>query len=84
MKEIHGVRVKRLTALGPADDQEVEVEDFGGGVLLRMGASPFPAMLTPDEARFLARALNASADRAALRVRMSTSAERAAWRARRR
>ncbi len=63
MKEIHGLRVKKATAGGDEDGQEVEVEDYGAAILLRLGTSAFPAVLTPDEGRFLAKALNAAADR---------------------
>jgi hypothetical protein len=63
MNEVHGMRVKKLTAGGPVDDQLVEIEDAAPHVYLRLGTSGFPAVLTSDEARFLARALNAAARR---------------------
>lgn len=69
MKEIHGLRVKKATAMGPVDGQVVEVEDYGDLIGLRLDTSSFPAVLTPEEARFLARALDAAADRIAPRAR---------------
>ena len=65
MKEIHGLRVRKATALGPVDGQAVKVEDYGDLIGLSLDTASFPAVLTPEEARFLARMLNAAADRIA-------------------
>lgn len=63
VREIHGVRAKKLTAVGATDQQEVTVEDGVGVVILGLGSHAFPAALTPEEAREIADRLRDAADR---------------------
>lgn len=63
MKEIHGLAGVRKVALGTGATQSVAVEDADEGVRLSLASSSFPAELTPQEARYVAAQLIASADR---------------------
>lgn len=66
MREIHGIAgVRKVTASNaPNDRQDVGVIDAAGMVRLTLSACSYPADLTPDEARWLAKQLVASARRA--------------------
>ena len=65
MKETHGLaRVGKVTMGGGGDTQTVMVTDGPNGlVYLSLSTSDYPASLTPEEARFLAGQLVASAGR---------------------
>lgn len=63
MNEIHGLRVKRLSAVGAVDQQKILVEDWNGMVTLSLSSSSFPAAMTIEEAREIARQLIACAER---------------------
>ena len=63
MREIHGVRSKRMSVAGAVDEQAVTVEDGKHCVLLGLSGYNFPSALTPDEARMVAKYLQASAKR---------------------
>lgn len=62
--EVHGVlRATKLSTGGYGGSQQVTVAQDGDYVRLSMDTSSFPAGLTPDEARHLARALHRLARR---------------------
>ena len=64
MKEIHGIADARKVKM-VRDEQtlDVTIEDGYGEVVLRMDGTTYPAALTPDRARYIARQLQASAAR---------------------
>jgi hypothetical protein len=63
MREIHGVAGVHKLAAFSGDIQSVRVEDGSDHVRLSLSTSSFPAGLSPVEARFVAAALIASAER---------------------
>lgn len=76
MNEIHGARVRRLSATGATDSQGCLVEDGPGYVILRLDANSYPAALSPDEAKAIAKYLRASADRVMLNSREKNWADK--------
>lgn len=63
MKEIHGVADAQRIAMARGAHQEVRVRDGHGEVELCLSECSYPAGLSPEQARFIAAALIASADR---------------------
>lgn len=63
MLEIHGLAGVQKIAVGTGDVQTVEVRDGRITVWLMLSTSTYPAALTPEEARYIAAQLVASADR---------------------
>lgn len=65
VREMHGVaRVRKVVAAAENSTQSVVITDAGEFVRIRLTACACNAELTPEEARFLADVLRASADRA--------------------
>ena len=62
MREIHGLWVGKMS-VGGGGSTTVLVEDHADHVVLRTGGEPIPPALTAEEARVIARQLNAAADR---------------------
>ena len=66
IRERHGIANARKVSVARVEDsdtQMVHVTDGFGEVLLSLGTSPFPAGMTPSQARVIARDLVASANR---------------------
>jgi hypothetical protein len=64
MQRITGIAdAMRISAVASDDRQSVTVTDGEDCVKLSLGTSSFPAGLTPEQARQIARDLRASADR---------------------
>src|SRR5690606_33788487 len=62
MRERHGIPdALKMKMFQNNEQQHVTVEDGEGLVLLRLGTSSYPAGMTPDQARMIARQLNSSA-----------------------
>lgn len=72
IQEIHGVRATKMQA-GPAEyAMPVTVWDDYSMIVLKLDGVTYPAGMTADEARLLARFLTAAADRLELRNRRGT------------
>lgn len=65
IREVHGVSGAKKVAAGVGDLQSVTVTDRPDHVRLDLGACSYPADLTLEQARFIAKQLNASAARVA-------------------
>jgi len=64
VRETHGVPDARKVQAGDGEAQQLLVIDGARGMVrLSLGACSYPADLTPEQARFIASALLASADR---------------------
>jgi len=64
MREIHGVAdCEKVQTANEKGRYPVEVTDGYGLVILNVGGQTYPAGLTPDRARYIARMLTASAGR---------------------
>jgi hypothetical protein len=63
MRERHGIADAEKTAMYSEDLQSVVVTDGDGRIELSLGASSYPAGLTPDQAIFIAKQLVAAAKR---------------------
>ncbi len=66
IREVQGIDNARKVACATvekSDTQRVTVTDGFGEVLLRLDTSSYPAGLTPDQARMLAKQLKTAADR---------------------
>jgi hypothetical protein len=63
MIEIHGLRCTKGAAIDEPGGCKITVMDDPPRVRLSLEHSSFPAMLTPDEARWFARELIRAADR---------------------
>lgn len=63
--QVHGVADvwKVTTTMAKDERQSVLVRDESGHVRLSLSACSYPVMMTPEEARFVARALQAAARR---------------------
>ena len=66
MREIHGLWVGAMS-IGRSGSTTVLVEDHVACVVLRTGGESLPPALTAEEAREIARQLNAAADRLDMR-----------------
>lgn len=63
MKEVHGVTEARKCSSGAATTQAVRVADGAQEVILALSECSYPAGLTPEQARFMAKCLVESAKR---------------------
>lgn len=66
IREVQGIDNARKVAsasVEQSDTQRVTVTDGFGEVFLSMNTSSYPAGLTPDQARMLAKQLKSAADR---------------------
>lgn len=65
MREIHGIADAKRAAIVSDDLQTCTVEDaVDGNIKLRLSTSNYPALLTPDQAEYIARLLLSAAKRA--------------------
>lgn len=68
MKEKHGIADAIKCSVGMNDRQSVVVTDRDGYVDLNIGGMTYPAGLSPEQARFIAKCLTDSAARVEKRV----------------
>lgn len=64
MKQKHGIAdARKIAMVGLTDETSVVVTDGDGYVALSIGSQTYPCGMTPEQARFIAAALIASAER---------------------
>lgn len=63
MRECHGLEDVVQIAMSEGGKQRLQVRDGVGRVELSLSTSSYPAGMTPDQARFIAAQLLASAER---------------------
>jgi hypothetical protein len=64
IRELHGVAdAERVQAVNQKDCYKVTVTDGNGIVVLNIADATYPAGLTPSRARYIAKLLNAAANR---------------------